>query len=113
QVPGFGVSGQLIAGVGITSALAFMWLIWFAVRARNRPVTTGVEELVGHQAIALDYYTGRGLVRIRGEIWQAESTEPVTAGQKLQVLALEGLVLHVAPLVPAPAGRIQEPGVRS
>lgn len=111
QVPGFGVSGALIAGIAITSALAFMGLIWFAIRARNKPVTTGVGELVGQQATALDDFTGRGDVRIRGEIWQAESTEPVTAGQKLRVLALEGLVLHVAPLVSAPAGRNQEPGV--
>lgn len=112
QVPGFGVSVQLIAGIGIASALAFMGLIWFAVRARNRPVTTGIEELVGHQAIALDDFTGRGLVRIRGEIWQAESTEPIAAGQKVGVLALEGLVLHVAPFAASPIGHTQQPGVR-
>ena len=97
DVPGFGVPGQLIVGIGVASGLAFMGLIWLAVRARNRPVVTGVEELIGHQAVAVDDLDGRGRVLIRGEIWQAESATPVSRGQSLRVLAVDGLILHVAP----------------
>jgi len=97
EVPGFGVPGQLVLGIGIASGLAFMGALWLAMRARNRPVTTGTAEMVGHVATALDDFQGRGRVHIRGETWQADSAEPVNRGQLLRVLAIDGLVLRVAP----------------
>ncbi|MGH8086618.1 MAG: NfeD family protein [Lysobacter sp.] len=98
DVPGFGVPGQLVLGIGVASALAFMGVVWLALRARDRPVTTGIDELVGHSATALDDFSGHGRVRIRGEVWQADSNVPVVRGQTLRVLALDGLVLRVAPI---------------
>lgn len=116
DVPGFGVSGQLILSIGVISALGFMGLIWLAARARNRPVTTGADEMVGHRAIALEDFTGHGHVHIRGEVWQAQSSVPVVRGQPVQVLALVGLVLHVTPVdappdVPSDT-RLRDTGVR-
>lgn len=97
EVPGFGVPGRLILGLGVASALAFMGVIWLAARARRRPVVTGVEELVGHEAVAVEDFERQGQVRIRGEVWQAESNAPVRRGQRLRVHALDGLVLRVSP----------------
>lgn len=99
-LPGFGVSGHLIAGIGLVSSLAFIGVLWMAARARRQPVTTGAEELVGHLAVAVDDFDGSGQVRIRGEIWQATSTAPASRGEPLRVLAMDGLILRVAP-VPA------------
>ncbi|MCI4567185.1 nodulation protein NfeD [Lysobacter sp. CFH 32150] len=98
EVPGFGVPGQLIVGIGVASALVFTTTIWLAARARRRPVVTGVEELVGHIAIAMRDFDGRGQVQIRGELWQAESPAPVRRGQPVRVQALDGLVLRVTPV---------------
>lgn len=100
ELPGFGVSGHLIAGIGLVSALAFTGVLWMAARARRQPVTTGADELVGHLAVAVDDFDGRGQVRIRGEVWQAISTAPASRGEPLRVLAMDGLTLRVAP-VPA------------
>ncbi len=97
DVPGFGVPGALVAGIGVASALGFMGMLWLAARARRRPVVTGVEELVGHVAIATRDFQGRGQVRIRGEQWQAQSDLPVQRGQAVRVLAIDGLVLRVVP----------------
>ncbi|GAA5072436.1 NfeD family protein [Lysobacter panacisoli] len=97
DVPGFGVPGALIAGVGVASALGFMAMIWLAARARRRPVVTGIEELVGQVAVATRDFHGRGRVRIRGEEWQADSASPVRRGQRVRVHALHGLVLEVVP----------------
>jgi membrane-bound serine protease (ClpP class) len=97
DVPGFGVPGRLIVGIGVASGLAFMGLVWLAARARARPVETGAAELLGHDAVALDDFQGLGRVHIRGETWQAASDVPVRRGQPLQVLELDGLVLRVAP----------------
>ncbi len=96
--PGFGVSGQLILGVACASAAGFLGLAWLALRARRRPIVTGLEELVGRQAIVLTDFRGRGQVRIRGEIWQATSAVPLDQGAVVRVEAVDGLVLRVAPL---------------
>lgn len=98
QVPGFGVPTQLIASIGLVSALAFMGVIWLAARARRQPVTTGVPELVGHVAVAENDFHDHGYVRIRGEVWQARSDALVVAGQSVLVRGLDGLTLLVTPL---------------
>jgi membrane-bound serine protease (ClpP class) len=98
HTPEYAVPRQLILGIAVASAAAFMSLVWLAARARKRPVVTGIEELVGQTAVALADFQGHGQVRIRGEIWQAESTAPVRGGQPVRVQALDGLVLTVAPL---------------
>ncbi|MGO4220519.1 nodulation protein NfeD [Lysobacter sp. TAF61] len=103
QVPGFGVPGGLIAGIAIASALGFMGMVWLAARARRRPVVSGREEMIGHLAVAMRDFDGRGQVRIRGEQWQARSAVPVRGGQAVRVLALDGLVLQVAPENDTPA----------
>lgn len=97
DIPGFGVPGGLIVGVGVASALVFMGLLWLAARARRRPVVTGIEELLGGTAVASRDFIGRGQVRIRGEEWQARSDLPVRRGEAVRVLSVDGLVLHVAP----------------
>lgn len=98
EVPGFGVPGRLILGVGMASGLAFIGVLYLAVRARHVPVTTGSQELVGHLAQAVSDFQGRGRVHIRGEIWQAHSTQPVAGGQPVRVVGIEGLVLRVVPV---------------
>jgi membrane-bound serine protease (ClpP class) len=98
HTPEYAVPRQLILGIAVASAAAFMSLVWLAARARKRPVVTGIEELVGQTAVAVADFQGHGQVRIRGEIWQAESIAPVRGGQPVRVQALDGLVLTVAPL---------------
>ncbi|MFA7542009.1 MAG: NfeD family protein, partial [Lysobacterales bacterium] len=68
----------------------------------------------GQQAEALATFHGRGRVRIRGEDWQAESGEPVQAGQAVRVVALDGLVLVVQPLEspePPPSSQPSSAGI--
>lgn len=112
DVPGFGLPGRLILGIAVASSLAFMGMIWLAARARRQPVVTGVEEMVGHLAVVVGDFQGRGHVRIRGEIWQAASEVPVHSGQAVRVRAMDGLVLEVAPVEPgAPDARFHEGGM--
>ncbi|GAB3385409.1 NfeD family protein [Lysobacter fragariae] len=98
DMPGFGVPGQLVFGIGVASAVAFAGVIWLATRARRQPVVSGVEDLIGRTALATGDFHGRGQVQIRGELWQAQSDLPVQRGQSVRVQALDGLVLHVSPL---------------
>jgi membrane-bound ClpP family serine protease len=43
-----------------------------------------------------------GRVRTRGEIWTATSDEPITAGDMVRVVGLDGLLLTVRPDRSAP-----------
>ncbi|MDZ4348449.1 MAG: nodulation protein NfeD [Xanthomonadaceae bacterium] len=96
-VPGFGVPGRLVFGVGMASGLVFLGILYLALRARNRPVSTGVGELVGHRAQVVSGFPGVGRVHIRGETWQAVSDDALHAGQSVEVVGIDGLILRVAP----------------
>ncbi len=103
DVPGFGVPGQLILGIGVGSSLLFLGSIWLALRARRRPVVTGIDELLGQTAQVLADFHGHGQVLIRGENWAAHCASPLHRGQPVRVIAVEGLCLQVIPLPQNPS----------
>jgi membrane-bound serine protease (ClpP class) len=97
EVPGFGLPVALIGSVAAVGGSAVMGIIWFAVRARRQPIVSGREDMIGASAKATADFQGRGQVRAHGELWSAESSVPVRAGQALRVTAMDGLVLTVEP----------------
>ncbi len=46
---------------------------------------------------ALEDFTGTGLIRVHGELWQARCDQPVQRGQQLRVTGRDGLILVVQP----------------
>jgi membrane-bound serine protease (ClpP class) len=98
DVPGMAVSRGLIGGIAVVAAAGFMLLIGMLQKSRTRPVQTGHAELLAERAVAVEDFAGHGRVRARGEVWQALSDVPVAAGEPLQVVAIDGLTLHVKPL---------------
>jgi membrane-bound serine protease (ClpP class) len=97
DVPGFGVSRPLIGSIATVASLGLLAVIWFAVRARHRPVVSGREELVGAAGVALEDFAGEGHVFIHSERWNAIAETPVRANQSIVVTGLDGLVLKVRP----------------
>jgi membrane-bound serine protease (ClpP class) len=97
EVPGFSIAWQLIAAMAAAGALVLLAIVSFAVRARRRPVVSGAEGLTRELAEAVEDFDRTGLVRVHGELWTAESTEPVRAGQRLRIRKLDGLIIHVEP----------------
>ena len=97
DVPGFGVPLALIGSIALLGGSAVMAIIWFAVRARNRPVVSGREDMIGAEAVALGDFSGTGQVRVHGELWSAHANAPVSQGQALRVKAMHGLTLEVEP----------------
>jgi membrane-bound serine protease (ClpP class) len=98
DAPGFTVSRSLIGAVAAAGALGLMAIIWFAVKARQRPVVSGREELVGARGSALGGFEISGEVFVHSERWAAESEAPVREGQEVEVTAIDGLTLKVRPL---------------
>jgi membrane-bound serine protease (ClpP class) len=98
DVPGFGVSTPLIAAIALTASAALLGVIWIAMRSRLAPVVSGVEEMRGATATALQDFEHEGDVWAHGERWRAVSSEPVRKGQTLRIKRVENLLLHVEPI---------------
>lgn len=97
-IPGFGISWLLIATVALAGAAVLVGIVMLALKARQQPVVTGAEGLVGGEAEALEDFFGEGWVHAEGETWQARSTQPVRKGDRLRITALHGLTLSVEPI---------------
>ncbi len=96
DVPGFGISMGLIAGVATVAGMLVLGLVYMLMRARTRPIVSGREGMIGHTAEALEDFETHGSVFLDGERWSASNTgSPVTKGQRLKVLSIEGLTVHV------------------
>lgn len=100
DVPGFGVSTPLIFSIALAGSLALLGIIWFAMQSRLRPVVSGVEEMTGEMAEALEDFEHEGQVWVHSERWTARSKNQVKKGQRLSVTMVDGLVLHVEPAGP-------------
>jgi membrane-bound serine protease (ClpP class) len=98
DVPGFGIPLPLIAGISIVGGLVTFSIIGFALRARQTPIVSGQEEMVGMLATAREDFEDTGRVWVRSEVWRGQARRPVHKGQKLRVTAVDGLVLQVEPL---------------
>ena len=95
---GYAVSLPLIFSLSFITAGFFLFIIGAAIKARDRPVVSGQEELLHMTGEVLDDFEYQGRIRIHGEIWQAESATALRRGDKVQVVAIEGLILQVQPL---------------
>jgi membrane-bound serine protease (ClpP class) len=98
EVPGFSIAWQLIVAMALAGALVLLAIVSFAMRARRRPVVSGVEGLAAEHAEAVEDFEHSGLVRVHGELWSAVSAVPVRAGQRVRILGVEGLTLEVEPI---------------
>ncbi len=87
----------VIAAFAVSSAGLSLFAVGAAVRARAAAVRTGKESMIGAQVDVLEDFEEVGRVRAFGEIWQARTTAPVTAGARATVLSVDGLVLTISP----------------
>jgi membrane-bound serine protease (ClpP class) len=69
-----------------------------AVRARRRPIVSGVATLLGADGEMLDDATDTGWASIRGETWQVKTAARVARGEKVRVVAIDGMSPRVAPV---------------
>ena len=98
DVPGFAVSLPLIATFALISSSLFTIVLVMAIKARHRPVVSGREELVGAIAEAIQNFNSQGYIHLHGENWNAQSDTPIKKDQKVRVIKVEGLTLHIEPI---------------
>jgi membrane-bound serine protease (ClpP class) len=95
DLPGFEIPYGLIGGVAAASAAFVFLVIGMMVRNRRRPVVSGREYLIGAAGEAMEDFQSEGWARVQGETWRVRSNAPVRRGDRLQVKAIDGLVLTV------------------
>ncbi|HKV62540.1 MAG TPA: nodulation protein NfeD [Candidatus Acidoferrum sp.] len=94
-----GVSvGVALAGT-VPFAILAVVLMRLVLKSRQWKSATGKEEMIGERGIATAQLDAGvvGLVRVHGELWRAESSQPVKEGEAVRVLRVEGLKLYVEP----------------
>jgi len=98
DVPGMNIGLPVIAAVATVGGLVIVAIVWIASRSLRRPVSTGVQVMVGDRAEVFESFDGRGRVRYGGEIWNARSSAAVLQGQPVRIVKVEGLTLWVEPV---------------
>jgi membrane protein implicated in regulation of membrane protease activity len=62
------------------------------------PVKANVDGLIGERALVtqdIDPLHGTGMVKVMGEVWRADATEPIRAGEYVWIEAVQGTKLIV------------------
>jgi membrane-bound serine protease (ClpP class) len=99
--PGSTLSGGVVAGAAIGSAVLLLFVLAALLRSRKRPVVTGSEALIGAEGETVSWQGGEGRVRVKGEIWLARSDAALAAGNRVKIVGRDGLVLRVEDIRPA------------
>jgi membrane-bound serine protease (ClpP class) len=107
---GAGVSLGVAVGATLPFAVLTIVLMRLVLQSRAWTTQTGVEEMrheVGEVAEPIGSGAaddrGRGLVRVRGELWRAAATTAIPKGARVRIVRVDGLTLYVEP-VEAPSG---------
>ena len=101
------VSTAVIVPVALAGGVIGLLLTANSLRAQRAPIQTGIELLLREQGVAQERFQQgpvgiyRGVVRTHGEIWQAQSSTPLEAGETVDIRARDGMTLTVEPPTPA------------
>ena len=96
-VPGYGISKSMVGLIAVlSSSLLMMFLVWIR-RLHSMPVLGGAEELVGAMATVKIWQGDTGRISMRGTTWAARSNRALAPGQRVRVVAVDGLTVDVEP----------------
>jgi membrane-bound serine protease (ClpP class) len=94
--PLYRVSIAAVVSVALVTGLFFAFAIAKVIQAQKKQAVTGREGLIGLVARARTALDPEGTVLIKGELWDATAEgEPVKAGERVEILAVEGFHLRV------------------
>ena len=103
-VPGFEIYWPLIGGLALAGLGIGLLVARLAMGSFKHRVTAGREAMIGARAEVVDWSGLSGHVFLLGERWNATASQPLQAGQRVRVVALDGLTLDVALEVNQPGG---------
>jgi membrane-bound serine protease (ClpP class) len=81
--------------VALTLMVGLMLLVRLVVASQRRKPSTGAAGMTGLEGTADTALDPEGWVRVQGERWRAVADAPIAAGEKIRVMAVDGLTLRV------------------
>lgn len=95
NIPGFKPDLSVVITVSIIFGLLFLFFLYISLKAHTHKVSTGYEGLVGEEGEAITDISPKGKVFIKGEIWDAHSSERIPKGARVKVIKASGLKVEV------------------
>jgi membrane protein implicated in regulation of membrane protease activity len=75
-------------------------MYWAIIRAMRKRHENGAESLVGNKASVVSRLSpqeeAQYIVRVRGELWSANSDDDLKPGETVKILSVDGLTLQVS-----------------
>ena len=103
------VNPWLLLGMGAMVSAFFLVALRAGLRARRLPTLDPLTRLPGALGIAASPIAPSGTVRVLRETWSAVCQgEPIESGEEVEVVAREGLTLHVRRMMPRLARELGE-----
>jgi membrane-bound serine protease (ClpP class) len=94
------LSPWVVIFVTLLMAGFFGFVVRKAIRAQRAPVMTGIEGMVGTVGTARTDLNPSGMVYAEGSLWKAiADTGEIKQGEKVTITRVDGLTLHVAPVI--------------
>jgi membrane-bound serine protease (ClpP class) len=93
--PAIRVGTDVLVAAVLFTAVVVVSLMTMVVRAHRNQVRTGVEGLVHERGVARSELSPEGKVFVHGELWNAVAESPVEAGEPIEVVAVDGMILRV------------------
>jgi len=89
---------ETLVSVGLVMSGIFGIVVYKVAQARKMSVKAGPEWLIGRVGTVVRPLEPRGEIRVEGQIWRAETVgSQVQAGEQVEVVNREGLLLKVKP----------------
>jgi membrane-bound serine protease (ClpP class) len=96
RIPGFRISLYAIGSVTLVWAVMLSAVVGLVLRSRHQPVLMGTQRVAGSSGIAKTNLAPRGVVLVNSEEWDAlADAPPIAKGERISVVSVEGLTLHV------------------
>ena len=90
------ISRGVIIGATVVSALFFLFVVGFGIKAQRRKVVTGIQGLIGDIGEVADTLSPVGTIKVQGEVWNAESLSGIIdKGERVRIKEMRGLKLFV------------------
>ncbi|MEW6222935.1 MAG: nodulation protein NfeD [Candidatus Hadarchaeota archaeon] len=90
-----GISGDLLKAAAIALLVVFAIFLVLVRKSVRRPSPFGEAEIKGKTGIAQTEISPKGLVKIKGELWTATSTQRIKKGEHVIVKGVKGITLAV------------------
>jgi membrane-bound serine protease (ClpP class) len=95
SVGGFGIPWPLVVFLAPVTAAFLFFVVRMALQARRAPIVSGLTTMVGAGGEMLEDSGDTGWANIRGETWKVRTAGHLTRGQRIRVVAVDGMVPRV------------------